>query len=246
MAEVVYSLPDSPPKRSSAKDTEMADLALRAVASRYSSSVVGGTETATGKSSFVTTPDHDWKRGLRPMSTGILVDSASLPLQLPQYPTTESTDADLPDLLTDQRLLFLSACEVDDFLDPLISRIGMLAQLAAEEEDQEAIRSDSFAGFLRFLYVHRPRIWRRPQLVLTPEGHLRAEWRETRDHRLAVRFLDENRVTFVSFAPDPHDPTQINRVGGSSSVYGFFETIPNESNATAHLFGEDIKTCDSD
>ncbi len=243
----------------------MADLALKAVASLYHSGVSVVADSATRISSSARKLDDKWQGGSQPRSSmGSLIDVASSPLQLAQRDLARSsrvatrtvtasvsqgsasTGADLSDLLTDQRLLFLSACEVDDFLDPLISRVGMLAQLAAEEEDQEAVRSDSFAGFLRFLYAHRPRIWRRPQLVLTPEGHLRAEWRETRDHRIAVRFLDENRVTFVFFAPDPHDPTQISRVGGSSSVYSFFETIPNVCGGMVRLFGKDIRADDAE
>lgn len=240
MAEVAYGLPDSPQKGSSADDIEMADLALKAVASRYTSSIEVGSETNTSKPSFA----EALPRVRLSASSDIVVDTWSR-LKLAQDITpstrTKSTDAALPDLLADQRLFFLSAGQNDDFLNPMISRIRTLARLAAEEDDQEAIRSGSLTGFLRFIYVHRPRISSRPQLVLTPEGHLRAEWRKTRDYRIAVRFLDQSRVTFVSFAPDPRDPTVINRVGGSSTVHGFFETIPNVSNATARLFEEDLQ-----
>lgn len=124
-------------------------------------------------------------------------------------------------------LPLLSTGQIDEFLNPLISRIGTLAQLAAEDEDQEAIRPESIAGFLHFLHVHRTHVRRRPQLVLTPAGHLRAEWRETGDYRIAVTFLHPDEVTFVSFAPDARHHASINRVGGSSSVGRFFETIPN-------------------
>ena len=247
MAEVAYGLPDSPPKASLADDIEVADLARKAVAWRYSSSLEVASKTGVdSRSSLADVLPLDSQHVSPPTSSVIAGDSTSLPLfQLDQEVTpstqTKSTDAPLPELLADQHILFLAAGQID-FLSPLISRIRTLARLAAEEEDQEAIRSGSLTGFLRFLYVHRSRIWLRPQLVLTPEGHLRAEWRKTRDYRIAVRFLDKDRVTFVSFTPDPRDPTVINRVGGSSTVRGFFETIPNTNNATARLFGEAPKS----
>ena len=108
-------------------------------------------------------------------------------------------------------------------LDPLVRRIAQLATLAADEEDQEAIRSESLTGLFRFLHRHRRRVHTTPQLVLTPQGHLRAEWRRSKDCRVAVRFLDDRRVSFVSFLPDRNDPAKVNRTSGGASIDGFFD-----------------------
>lgn len=128
-----------------------------------------------------------------------------------------------PNFTSDQYLQFLMAGQDVEFLTPLIARIRLLMDMAAEDEDQRALRTDSLVGFFRFLYVHKDRINEPPQLVLTMAGYLRAEWRRSRDCRVAVRFVDRNTISFVTFLPDRHVPAQINRVGGDSSISGFFE-----------------------
>ena len=135
------------------------------------------------------------------------------------------TFVDMSDeMSSDQYLVFLSIGDAEEFLLPLIQRIGELTKLAGEEEDQRALKPQSLRGFFRFLYLHRSRIESRPQLILTTEGHLRAIWRKSRDHRVAIRFIDQTRVSFVTFLPDYIRPTQINRVGGDSSVDSFFKS----------------------
>ena len=123
---------------------------------------------------------------------------------------------------SDQYLVFLSMGQKAEFLRPIISRIEELSRFAVEEEDQYALRRGSLQGLLRFLYLHRARIESRPQLILTSEGHLRAIWRKSKDHRVAIRFMDHATVAFVTFLPDRVRPTRINRIGGESSVESFF------------------------
>ena len=135
----------------------------------------------------------------------------------------ESSEVLADEMSADQYLIFLSFGNASGFLPPLIERIEELAELVSMEKDQHALRPLSLRGFLRFLNLHRSRIQSKPQLILTADGFLRAIWRRTRDHRVAVRFLDHSRVSFVTFRPDHARPTQINRVGGESSVEGFFE-----------------------
>lgn len=134
-----------------------------------------------------------------------------------------ATSAMDDDMASDQFLIFLSYGDAGDFLRPLIQRIENLVKLASQEESQQAPRPQSLRGFFRFLFLNKSRIDSRPQLILTTEGHLRAVWRKSRDYRIAIRFIDEARISFVTFLPDPIRPTQINRVGGDSSVGSFFE-----------------------
>lgn len=124
---------------------------------------------------------------------------------------------------SDQYLQFLAVGDTEDFLEPVVDRVQSLREMAREEEDQRALRPGSLLGLFRFLYAHRRRIVDTPQLVLTTDGYLRAEWRRSRDCRVAVRFVDGNTVSFVTFLPDRYVPTHINRVGGDSSIDGFFE-----------------------
>ena len=110
-----------------------------------------------------------------------------------------------------------------EFLEPVVDRVRLLCEVASAEEGQRALRPGSLVGLFRFMYAHKHRIVDTPQLVLTTDGYLRGEWRRSRDCRVAVRFVDENAVSFVTFLPDRYVPTHINRVGGNSSINGFFE-----------------------
>lgn len=136
---------------------------------------------------------------------------------------------------SDQYLQFLASGELDTFMEPIIHRIRLLCDLASKEDDQKALRPESLVGFFRFMYIHRNRVADcPPQLILTTEGYLRAEWRRSRDCRVAVRFVDMRTVSFVTFLPDKHVRSRINRIGGNSSTQGFFEntgitTLPSAS-----------------
>ena len=137
----------------------------------------------------------------------------------------QSSEASSELMSAQVHLIFLSMAEVTAFVRPLIERVEELAELANEEEDQQALSPLSLRGFLRFLYLHRARVATRPQLILTTDGLLRAIWRRSRDHRIGVRFLDDKIVSFVTFLPDTVRPTQINRVGGECSIEGFFRCV---------------------
>ena len=115
--------------------------------------------------------------------------------------------------------------KVDGFLRPLIQRIVELGHLASEDDEQEALRPKSLEGFCRFLSLHGERIESRPQLVLTLDGYLRAVWRKGKGHRIALRFIDDKRLAFVTFLPDSFRPTQTNHVGGESSIEAVFDTM---------------------
>lgn len=137
----------------------------------------------------------------------------------------ESSEVDTDEMSTDLHLVFISIGEAEEFLQPLVRRVQELTALAKMEDDQHALRSGSLRGFFKFLYLHRSRVDARPQLMLTSEGSLRAIWRRSRDHRVAIRFLDDSTVSFVTFLPDEGRPTQINRMGGECSIEGFFRCV---------------------
>lgn len=148
------------------------------------------------------------------------------------YDTAEldrSSEALSDSMSVEDHLTFLSMAELANFLLPLIRRVEELVELAGAEEDQQALNPLSMRGFFRFLYMHRSRVVSRPELILTTEGLLRAIWRRSRDHRIGIRFLDDRMVSFVTFLPDSARPTQINRVGGESSIEGFFRCVSIES-----------------
>ena len=225
MAEVSYDIPrenllDEP---TSGTFPALAGLAKEALANRF-----GMTASSESMNAI---PRADTFAGLLGDESTYIGNFPTAPLE-PKYlkasmsgsrPNYTIVDTFDDEMSSDQYLVFLSLGEVEEFLRPLIQRIEELARLAREEEDQQALRARSLRGFFKFLYLHRPRIESRPQLTLTTEGYLRAIWRKSRDHRIAVRFADDTRVSFVTFLPDRARPTQINRVGGNSSVDSFFE-----------------------
>lgn len=127
------------------------------------------------------------------------------------------------EMQSNEYLFFLSHTAQDNFVESLSRRIQELALLALEEDGQCALSQESLIGFWRFFYLHRSKIDSRPQLVLTMEGDLRAIWEKDRNHRIAVRFINDASVSYVTFFPDQFRPTQICRKGGNSSIEGFFQ-----------------------
>lgn len=115
--------------------------------------------------------------------------------------------------------------DVGEFLRPLIERTIDLIGFANEDDGQQSPRPKSLAGFFKLLYIHRDRIETPPQLVLTLDGHLRAVWRRSKEHRIAVRFIDDKNVAFMAFLPDRFRPTRTVHIGGESSVEAVFDTI---------------------
>ena len=127
--------------------------------------------------------------------------------------------------------------KVDGFLRPLTQRIVELVHLASEDDEQAALRPKSLEGFCRFLSLHGERIESRPQLVLTLDGYLRAVWRKGKGHRIALRFIDDKRLAFVTFLPDSFRPTQTNHIGGESSIEAVFETPVRRRNGLPRALG---------
>lgn len=231
MAEVAYGFPDEADAVTSFKTgTQLAELATEALTNRPLRELTrnrGGDTTratvwSTAEVRRPAVDDHSeqefhssWRGCVRAEKT----DSSMAPGELGHEVSWHETSI----IPTDQYLQFLAVGETEQFLKPVVDRVRLLCEMASAEEDQRALRPGSLVGLFRFMYAHKLRIVDTPQLVLTTDGYLRAEWRRSRDCRVAVRFVDENTVSFVTFLPDRYVPTHINRVGGDSSVNGFFE-----------------------
>ncbi len=144
---------------------------------------------------------------------------------------TERDDAntsleDRGDFSVDFYLTLLRKSKPHSFVEPMIERVEELRQLAAEEgPGQNAPNSNSLKGFFRFIYTNRTRIKRRPRLVLTYEGNLRAEWKKRFNDRAVVEFLNPIDLKFVLMRPNVAHRTRINRSSGSSTVDTFFQDL---------------------
>ncbi len=107
------------------------------------------------------------------------------------------------------------------YAEQLASRLGLLASLAYEETS--GLSLDSLRNLLSFLQSHRKLSY--PDLVLTPSGNLRAEWRKARNRYFAVEFLSEEECRFVVFAPNPHNCEKPYRISGSTSPEKLLDTV---------------------
>ena len=113
----------------------------------------------------------------------------------------------------------------------LVKRINNLWEAAKEEaEITDQPSFESVQGLIRFLQIH-PGL-KYPDIVLTPSGYFRAEWRLSQSNYFAAEFLPDGDLKFVLFAPNPLRHGKIQRVAGTVSVgqlsealrsFGFFE-----------------------
>lgn len=88
----------------------------------------------------------------------------------------------------------------------LAQRLDELEEIAEEEApDQAPIDLNSLLGFLRFLERNAELHLKCPEIVLTSNGQIRAEWGRVSIHFFAIRFIDHEDVQFVVVAPDPEN-----------------------------------------
>ena len=116
-----------------------------------------------------------------------------------------------------------------ELLNRLEPRIEELSHAALEEEPegQLPLSERSLRGLYGFLNEMVDRdLYLVPSLVLTYEGEIRAEWRSSPDHRLALEFVNSTDLEFVFFYPKPSFPEKTLRTSGSGSVTDFLDDQP--------------------
>lgn len=111
-------------------------------------------------------------------------------------------------------------------LTVMCSRILELHQFAIEEEDQDMLSVESFLSLAKFILLNNPPVV--PSLVLTTNGHLRAEWRINSINRIALEFLADEEVRFVLFARNKRDRLKVTRISGSTTIADIFDEISEE------------------
>lgn len=110
------------------------------------------------------------------------------------------------------------------FAEKMANRIEYLASICQEEyPDQAPISPCSLQTFIAFVSSVPNLVY--PSLVLTWAGNIRAEWTKAKDQHLAIEFLDDGKVRFVVFAPDPKSPYQTARASGISSADSVLELV---------------------
>lgn len=99
----------------------------------------------------------------------------------------------------------------------LARRLDQLVEMSREDFPYQApILPQSLQDFIDFLQSAPNLAY--PDVVLTPHGNIRTEWRKGRNQHFAVEFMGEGEVRFVVFAPDAKHSEKITRVSGLTSV----------------------------
>lgn len=103
------------------------------------------------------------------------------------------------------------------FSERLAKRLDHLVETSREDFPYQApILPQSLQDFIDFLQSVPNLAY--PNVVLTPDGNIRTEWRKARNQHFAVEFMGEGDVRFVVFAPDSKRFEKTTRVSGLTSV----------------------------
>jgi len=100
----------------------------------------------------------------------------------------------------------------------LSNRLRDLVEIAEDSDEPFLMASaENFAKFWR-----RISGLRRPSLILTPDGTLRAIWKKSNNHLLELEFLSDNRLRYVFFGPSRG--AHVDREAGYVDVSTIVET----------------------
>ncbi len=167
------------------------------------------------------------------------VSEVGIPVQASDFNTSIYSSLNIGFIISEYGLLQVFEYPIDhinkaisdfiesDFTFPyrekLSKRLRLLKELADEESDQSPMSLASIMDFISFFRSNNSLAC--PSLVLTRNGHIRAEWRANASRRLAIEFMGERLVRFVIFIPDPDRPNKINYLTGVLSLQSVLDTI---------------------
>jgi hypothetical protein len=110
------------------------------------------------------------------------------------------------------------------YAERLANRLRHLVEVSHEEyPEQVPMSALSVMAFIRFL-EHTPNLCY-PDIVLTPSGNVRAQWRRAANRHFAAEFLEYGEVRYVVFAPDPKYPDTIARASGQVRAESLMEVV---------------------
>lgn len=96
----------------------------------------------------------------------------------------------------------------------LIDRLEFLAK-PSEDLSEPTLSLGSLKQFISFIKSHN---FQQPELVLSFDGNVRAEWWQDRAHHFAAEFLPDGLVKIVEFVESPIDPNKVERISGTPSL----------------------------
>lgn len=107
----------------------------------------------------------------------------------------------------------------------IASRLSNLFDYSLVEMDemQDVLRLESLQNFIDFLKLN-PKI-NRPDIIITPEGHIRARWKKDNRHFFRLEFRTNLNVNFVCFSPNVSYPKKDDKSSGVSTADQVFSHL---------------------
>lgn len=102
------------------------------------------------------------------------------------------------------------------FSSQLADRIDSLRDALAEEPDETELSPESLRSFLGFLGEERK--FNYPDVSISPDGCIRAQWRAAPNRHFAAQFLPSGDVRFVVFLPNRKHPEKVIRLSGMATA----------------------------
>lgn len=135
----------------------------------------------------------------------------------PKYLSARNEASTIPSLQQYLQLLFESNLQ---YARQLFNRVLYLKSPPESHKDEEwpDVIYDSIQSFVSFFIDSNfPIPNKEPDLFLTQEGILRAEWCYDKDKFLALEFLSQNRYKYILFSPSKDISNEIDRASGYCS-----------------------------
>ena len=121
------------------------------------------------------------------------------------------------DLKTRKRLMEEVKTLPLSYAERLYKRICYLNEVTEEEyPSEELISTQSLEGFIKF--IKSPVHFKYPDITITPDGNIRIQWQQDKNHHLAVEFISHTEAKYVVFSPDPVHPVKTARISGKVSI----------------------------
>lgn len=114
-----------------------------------------------------------------------------------------------------------------DFFESLCDRIDSLEEMAYEEwPEQKALNFLSCIAFFEFIKKERPT--KKPSLVLTYDGFLKAEWFKSQNYRVTIVFSGGDSAKVYWVYPKQRSMAGVNRGFQEGEIELIDEIIPKE------------------
>ncbi len=167
-------------------------------------------------------PTQPWDRKV---SAHLVLELMSFAVKCSLEPKELSTVATgEPDDSVSDLLASLERGQQVPFGKRLAARLRYLLEVSRDESPEQAPPCvGSLSGFLAFVRKNPQLAY--PDVVLTPEGNVRARWRRSRSQHFALEFLKGDDVRFVVFAPDPKHPYKTVRASGTGTMDSIMELV---------------------